>query len=121
MKKILIIEDELSYVRLLQGQLKSDYKILEAADGQSGLALAKKEHPDLILLDIILPIMDGMTVLKELRKDPYGKTAKVILLTNLEANDEIVDQVTKDLPVYYFIKTDVKLADLLSKITTLLA
>ncbi len=120
MKKILIIEDELSYVRLLQSQLSHDYEVLEAADGKSGLALARKEHPDLILLDIILPIMDGMAMLKELRKDPYGRTAKVILLTNLEANDEIVDQVTKDLPVYYFIKSDVKLADLLAKIKTLL-
>jgi DNA-binding response OmpR family regulator len=121
MKKILIIEDEPSYVKLLESQLKHRYEILEATDGKSGLALAKQEHPDLILLDIVLPLMDGMTVLSELRKDTYGKNTKVILLTNLEATDDIVYQVTDDLPVYYFIKSDVKLADLFKKIEAVLA
>ena len=122
MKKILIVEDEPSYVKLLESQLKHIYEILEATDGKSGLALAKQEHPDLILLDIVLPVMDGMSVLAELRKDPvYGKNVKVILLTNLETTDEIIYQVTDDLPVYYFIKSDVKLADLISKIEAILA
>jgi len=120
MKRILIIEDELAYVRLLRDSLERDYEVLDAQDGKAGLAIAKKEKPDLILLDIRMPIMDGMTVLKELREDPYGKTAKVILLTNLEANNQIVAQVTQDLPVYYFIKSDVKLSDLLIKIDEVL-
>jgi len=120
MKKILIIEDELAYVRVLRDSLGPTYEVSDAQDGEAGLAMAIKEKPDLILLDIRMPKMDGMTVLREIRKDAYGKTAKVILLTNLEANDDIVAQVTKDLPTYYFVKSDVKLNDLLRKIQELI-
>jgi CheY-like chemotaxis protein len=119
MKKILIVEDEMAYVSLLRSNLKQ-YEVLEAKDGKEGLELAKKEQPDLILLDLILPVMDGMIMLKELRKDPYGKTANVILLTNQEVNNEIIAQVTVDLPAYYFVKSDIKLEDLLKKIQELL-
>ena len=121
MKKILIIEDELAYVNLLRDRLEAKYKILEAHNGEKGLELAIKNKPDLILLDIRMPIMDGMTMLGKLRKDAYGKNAKVILLTNLEASDTILKQVVRDLPVYYFVKSDVKLDDLLDKIEELLA
>jgi len=120
MKKILIIEDELAYVRVLRDSLEPTYEVSDAQDGEEGLTMAIKEKPDLILLDIRMPKMDGMTVLREIRKDAYGKTAKVILLTNLEANDDIVAQVTKDLPTYYFVKSDVKLNDLLRKIQELI-
>jgi DNA-binding response OmpR family regulator len=121
MKKILIIEDELAYVKLLRDKLADKYELLDAQDGKKGLEMAIKEKPDLILLDIRLPVMNGMTALRELRKDAYGKKAKVILLTNVEANDDIVKQVVEDQPVYYFVKTDIKLDDLLEKITKLLA
>jgi len=120
MKKVLIVEDELAYIRLLHDSLTHSYKVLDAHDGQQGLALAKKEKPDLILLDIRMPRMDGLAMLKELRKDAYGKDAKVILLTNLEANDKIVVQVTHDLPTYYLVKSDVELYDLLDKVRDLL-
>jgi len=73
------------------------------------------------LLDIRLPKMNGMDVLKELRKDPYGKNAKVIILTNVEANETIVKQAVEDRPAYYFVKTDIKLDSLLEKIKKLLA
>lgn len=120
MKKILIIEDELSCVKLLRDKLANNYKVLDAQDGKKGLDIAKKEKPDLILLDIKLPIMDGMIMLGELRKDPYGKKAKVILLTNVEPNETIIKQVVKDEPVYYFVKTEIKLDNLLKKIKELL-
>lgn len=120
MKKILIIEDELAYVRLLRDKLIRRYDVLHAPDGKEGLNLALKQHPDLILLDVRMPKMDGLTVLKELRKDKRGKTAKVILLTNLEANDKVIIQVTRDLPTYYFVKSDVELDYVLEKIQDLL-
>lgn len=120
MKKVLIVEDEPAYASLLRDKLSRRYEVMNAHDGQTGLKLALKNSPDLILLDIRMPKMDGMTVLKELRKDPHGQTAKVILLTNLEASDKIVVQVTRDLPTYYFIKSDVELDDLLAKIQDLL-
>lgn len=120
MKKILIIEDELAYVQLLRDKLESRYKVMDAADGQQGLRMAKKEKPDLILLDIRMPVMDGLVLLRELRKDKrYGATAKVILLTNLEASDQIVAQVTTDLPTYYFVKSGLTLDELLTRIQEL--
>jgi CheY-like chemotaxis protein len=120
MKKILIIEDELAYVRLLKDKLGGSYKIFHAADGKEGLRLALKQKPDLTLMDIRMPKMDGLAVLKEFRKDVYGKTAKVILLTNLEASDKIVLSVTEDLPTYYFVKSDVELDYVLEKVQELL-
>ncbi len=119
-KKILIVEDELAYVRLLRDKLGRSYEILHASDGEDGLRQALKNKPDLILLDVRMPKKDGLSVLHDLRKDNYGRTAKVILLTNLEASDKIVIKVTKDLPTYYFVKSDVELDYILEKIQDLL-
>lgn len=122
MKKILVIEDELSYMRLLNDQLtENGYKVIEAKDGQEGLATAILQHPDLILLDIRMPIMNGMVMLEELRKDLYGKSAKVIILTNIEPTDRILKKVLEDLPTYYLMKSDIQLAELIGKIKELLA
>lgn len=120
MKKILVIEDEQAYVRLLLDKLHRSYKVSRASDGKEGLRLALEQHPDLIILDIRMPKMDGLAVLKELRKDKQGKKTKVILLTNMEASDKIVVQVTRDLPTYYFVKSDVELDYVLEKIDNLL-
>lgn len=120
MKTILIAEDELGYARLLQDQLGHQYEVLHAPDGKEGLRLALKYKPDLIVLDVRMPKMDGLTVLNKLRKDEYGKTVKVILLTNLEANDKVVAKVTRDLPTYYFVKSDVELDYVLEKVQELL-
>lgn len=120
MKKILIIEDEPAYARLLSDKLGRSYEMLYAPDGKKGLSMAIKQQPDLILLDIRMPKMDGMAILKKLRKDKRGKETKVILLTNLEANDKIVIQVSKDLPTYYFVKSDVEFDYILEKIQDLL-
>lgn len=122
MKKILIVEDELAYVKLLHDQLTAKgYEVIEAKDGKEGLEMAKKENPDLILLDIRMPVMDGMTMLSLLRQDEKGKNTKVIVLTNLEPDDKIIGEVVKDLPTYYFVKSSTKFEDLTEKIKGLLA
>jgi CheY-like chemotaxis protein len=66
-----------------------------------------------------MPVMNGLTMLGELRKNEYGKFAKVIILTNLEPDDEILGHVLKDEPTYYFIKSDTELAELIEKIRDL--
>lgn len=117
MKKILVVEDEIAYSRLLHDQLvTAGYQVVEAEDGERGLAMIKSEKPDLVLLDIKLPKIDGMAVLNLLRKEPEGKSVKVIVLTNLEADDRITQQVVEDLPSYYCVKSDTKLDDLIEKI-----
>lgn len=121
MKKILVIEDEFSYLKLLEIELQSHgYEVSKANDGKKGLEIARTQHPDLILLDIRMPDMDGMTVLQELRKDEYGRTVKVIMLTNLEPSDDMIKSVISGKPAYYFVKSDIRLTDLLEKIAELL-
>ena len=122
MSKILIIEDEAAYLDLLTTQLSAKgYEIVTATNGQEGLDKAKCEQPNLILLDIRMPVMDGVTMLDLLRKDESLKNTKVILLTNLEPNDKLIGDVVRDQPSYYFVKSDTQLADLFEKIKVLLA
>lgn len=122
MSKILVVEDEPSYLALLQDQLgQQGYKVIGAKDGKEGLAKAQKEAPDLIILDIRMPVMDGMTMLDLLRKDQIGKFTKVIILTNFVPDDKILQKVMEDKPTYYFIKSEIKLGDLTAKIKELLS
>jgi CheY-like chemotaxis protein len=122
MKKILIVEDELAYLKLLNSQLtQRGHTVIEAVNGKKGLEMAKSEHPDLILLDIRMPVMDGITMLDSLRKEEGGKKTKVIILTNLEPDDKIIGKIVRDQPSYYCVKSDIQLNDLLDKIEELLA
>ena len=121
MRKILIVEDELAYLKLLNSQLtQKGYQVVEAINGKKGLEAAKKENPDLILLDIRMPVMDGTSMLDLLRKEENGKKTKVIMLTNLEPDDKIIGKVVADQPSYYFVKSDIQLNDLFDKIKELL-
>lgn len=114
--KILIVEDETSLRGALRDKLCLEgFTVLEAKNGQEGLAVALREHPDLILLDIIMPVMDGMTMLYELRKDPWGKDVKIILLTNLSEAERVAESLRQG--VYdYLVKSDWKLEDIVKKV-----
>ncbi len=81
-KKILIADDEVDLVEVLRTYLElKGYDILAAHDGEKALELARKETPDLILLDVIFPKMDGYTVLRELRGNKETKGIPVIMIT----------------------------------------
>ncbi len=83
------------------------------------MALAK--HPDLILLDLVMPEMDGMTALKKIREDAWGASVPVIILTNLSATKEqLVDDMITHKPMHYLIKSDWKLHDVVKKIEEIL-
>ena len=121
MKKILIVEDEQAYAQVLYDRLTvAGYQVSIVGDGEKGLAFAKAENPDLILLDIRLPKMDGMTMLDLLRQDKNGKLIKVIILTNIDVDDRIIQQVVKSEPSYYCIKSDTKFDNLMEKIKNVL-
>ena len=107
MARILIIEDDEIIYKMYQKLLQNhghDVKI--ATDGEAGLKTALEEHPDLILSDIRMPKMDGLNMLKLLRQDSWGETAKVIILTNLDTTDKILQNVTEDHPTYYLVKAN---------------
>ena len=88
-KKLLVVEDEKNIVDILAFNLKREgYEVATAMDGAAGLALALEEDPDLILLDLMLPKMDGFEVCRRLREQ--GRTTPVIMLT---AREEETDKV----------------------------
>lgn len=115
-KIVLVVEDEHPILLVLRDRLKDEgYHVLEATNGEEGLSIALKEHPDLIVLDLLMPIMDGITLLQKLREDEWGKTAKAIILTNLSENEKLQEAQkfgVKD----YFIKTDWKVEEIIEKI-----
>ena len=103
---ILIVEDESDLRMLINSKLTEEgYNTLEAENGKVGLETAIAQHPDVILLDIVMPVMDGLSMLKELRQDPWGKEARVIILSNLSEAEKIGEGMEKN--VYdYLVKSD---------------
>ncbi len=117
-KKILVVEDEATLQKALNDVLAQEgYEVLSALDGAAGLDLAKKENPDLILLDIILPKMDGFDVLRGLKEE--DSKIPVIVLTNLSDINDI--QKALDLgATTYLVKADFHLEDVLKKVKEVL-
>jgi len=118
---ILIIEDEIGLRQLLRGKLEGEgFDVLEAENGKTGLEASLNHHPNIILLDIVMPVMDGLTMLKELRKDEWGKNASVIVLSNLNDAEKIGEGMEKN--VYdYLVKSDWEPDDIVSLIKKKLA
>lgn len=119
-KTILIIEDDPVLLWVLVKKFKKEpYNVLPAEDGEAGLATALKEHPDFILLDIILPKLDGITVLKKLRVHQWGKSVPIIVLTNLSevvTEKQIEDKDVRD----YLVKTEWDIDDVVKKVNSLI-
>lgn len=103
-KKILVVEDDSITRKSLQvALLNAGFEADEAANGQEGLDRALSNHPDIILTDLIMPVMDGLTFIKKLREDEWGKNARVIILTSNEAA-EAVNQAMEHGVYTYFSK-----------------
>jgi DNA-binding response OmpR family regulator len=116
-KSVLIIEDEPSVRRALSDKFSHiGFRIFESRDGEEGLATAEKESPDLILLDLLMPKMDGMTMMKKMRMTDWGKKIPIVILTNLSADDKVVYGVAHDEPSYYLMKTDWTMDDVVVKV-----
>ncbi len=120
MKKILFIEDEESLQRAMGSMLEQKkLEILKALNGEEGLVVAKKETPDLILLDLILPKKNGFEVLGELKKDPATKGIPIIVLTNLEGSSDIERALALGATTY-LVKANYALEDIMMKIESVL-
>ena len=115
-KTILIIEDD-KFLRELIGQklIKEGYKTSEAVDGEEGMKKLKEDKPDLVLLDLILPGIDGFEVLSRMKDDPAFSKIPVIILSNLGQKDD-VEKGLKLGAVDYLIKAHFTPGEIIDKI-----
>lgn len=114
MKTILIVDDEKALREALSDAISlENYNVLQAADGAECLRMLKEQKIDLILLDIQMPVMDGLEVLENINKfeDPAMKP-HVIALTN-KGDFETISEALKGGALHYFIKSDYALEDIL--------
>ncbi len=115
-KKILIVEDDETMLKVLSDKLKLEgFAVTEARDGIEGFDKALEERPDLILLDIILPKMDGLTMFKKLRADKRWKNAPVIILTVLSEAEKVAEALENG-AFTYLVKLDIQIEDVVKKV-----
>lgn len=113
-KRVLIVEDEaperMALVRKIE---QAGFETLEAKDGVEGLKSALENHPDLVLSDIILPKLDGIKLVEQLREDAWGKGVPVIFLTNL-SDPEKTAEASKQGVSDFLIKSDSRLEEVVA-------
>ena len=118
MNKILVVDDDKSIVRVLRHLLaRQGFEVVVAYDGKEGLAMARQERPDLIVLDIMMPEMDGISVSGVLFQDPVMKTIPVLILTAKGSARNILELVPN---VRLYLDKPFEPKDLLQKIRQLL-
>jgi len=121
MAKILIVEDDKFLRELIAKKLiKEGFDVEEAIDGEEGLRKAREVLPDLILLDLILPGIDGFEVLKTLKDDPKLSLIPVVILSNLGQRDEVEKGLSLG-AVDFLIKAHFTPEEIIEKIKTVLA
>ncbi len=114
--KILVVEDEEVLLGVLKDRLKNEgFDVVTARDGEQGLKTAIEQKPDLILLDILMPKMGGLTMLKSLRATPEGKDTHVIILTNVSDSKLVHEALTYGVRDF-LVKSDWVLSDLVAAI-----
>jgi DNA-binding response OmpR family regulator len=116
MKKILVVDDEPTLVATLKYNLEHEgYRVITAADGESGLSAARAKRPDLILLDLLLPVMDGFEVCRILRRET---TIPILMLT--AKTDEIDKVVGLELGADDYVTKPFSMRELLARVRALL-
>lgn len=118
--KILVVEDEEILLTALSEELKQEgFEVAGAKDGVEGVEKAASEKPDLILLDLVMPRLDGIGALKQMKENPETKDIPVVILTNLSDYDKISDALSLG-AMDYLVKANYRLEDLVTKIKTIL-
>ena len=119
--KLLLIEDDVTLVKMYERKFISDgYEVVVAYDGQEGLEKATKEKPDLVLLAIMLPKLDGLALFKKMRSLPETFNTPVILLTNFGQEDAVFE-CFKLGAVDYLVKADVTPQQVVAKVENFLS
>lgn len=116
-KTILVVEDDIKMQRVLKDRLTSEqFKIVLASDGEEALRKTKAEDFDLILLDIILPKMNGLEFLKKFKGGNKNQGTPIIILTNLQYDDYKIIELMKKGATDYLVKANYSLSELVKKI-----
>lgn len=115
-KRILIVEDNATLSDALSTSLKEEkFEVFEAHDGVQGLEMAESILPDLIVCDINMPKMDGLTMLSRMRSKKWGKNLEVIMLTNYSDQKKI--SMALEISVFsYLVKSDWDLSQIVQQI-----
>jgi len=118
-KTILLVEDNIlisgTYERRL---IKTGARVVLASNGVEGLEKLKKERVDLIVLDLMMPKMNGYEMLKLVKEDPKLKNVPVVILTNLYDRPDEIEKIKKLGIEEYLIKSDISLAELVDKLAS---
>jgi len=113
-KTILICEDEIPMLNTLVSKFRNEgFEVIEARNGEEGYRLALSRKPDLLLLDIVMPKMDGLSLMKKIRDDKWGSNVPIVLLTNL-SDAEKVSEAAKYGVYDFLVKTDWRLDDIVA-------
>ncbi|MGH2271402.1 response regulator transcription factor [Anaerohalosphaeraceae bacterium U12dextr] len=117
--KIQVTDDEPNIVQTLKDRLEmNDFEVVVAHNGSDGLKIAEQEKPDVILLDVIMPVMNGLEMLEMLRKQPWGQEPSVIMLTARSQTQDIARANACGIDDYIIKPFD--LSELLEKIESIL-
>ena len=116
LKKILIVEDYVFYSQMIKAELENrGYSVKAVQDGLQAINSIQMEMPDLVLLDLIMPIKDGFETLEEIKSDPRAANLKVLVFSNLSQVDDI-EKVKTLGAVGYLVKKDFSLKELVDTI-----
>ena len=120
--KILIVEDEKILRETLFQRIseENDFQVFSVGNGEEGLAMAIKIIPDLILADLKMPIMDGLTMMKEIYKNDKTRGIRIIFLTNYDTNEDMINFISQAKTCYYLIKSNISITDIIDKIKSCL-
>lgn len=120
MSHVLIVEDDVFLAEIYQKKFEMEgFKVSMAGNGEKGLADIKKKKPDIVLLDILLPKLDGFAVLEAAKADAAIKNIPIILLTNLGQKDDVQRGLDEG-AVDYLIKTHFKPSEVVDKVRKVL-
>lgn len=97
-KKVVIVDDEMYIRQLVNSALSRDYTVLEASDGEEAIDVIRTQQPDLILMDVLMPNLDGYTACYEIKKDEATRTIPVVMLTGIghELNRKLAQEMGAD-------------------------
>jgi DNA-binding response OmpR family regulator len=120
-KKILMVEDDIFLRKLYRDQLtRKGFQFTEAINGEEGTNKIISEHPDLVLLDLMLPLKNGFDVLKEIKHNKDTENIPVIIISNLGQESDIKEGLNLGAEDY-FVKTEMRLSDIIDRIVSRLS